>query len=199
MALFDVPGWSISGEPVGVSPQKRKRTPKQNFDKVQSATVNVERLIEQLAASPAAENTHRELKEGKGGGVSADGEGPATKRRRRVKKNKLRLSPTPITTKEDGTHEASSKKREKDKRKETSGEKVTGTPSSLESRPPSESRNTLTSLQHGMKQSLDGAQFRYVIHHDFYAGFPTVLHAFQNPVDGSTRSCTSQTVPMRMP
>lgn len=178
MALFDVPGWSISGEPVAVTPQKRKRTPKQNFDKVQSATVNVERLIEQLAASPAAEDTRREVKEGKGGGV--DGERPATKKRRRVKKSKLRQSTTPIT--QDGTQEASGTKRKKEKRKETSGENVTGTPSSLESRPPPESHSTLTNLQHGMKQRLDGAQFRYVIRHDFYAGFPTVLHAFQNPV-----------------
>ena len=183
MALFDVPGWSVPDEPVEATPKKRRRASKQNFDKVQSATVNVEKLIEQLAASPAAENTRRELKEGKGGGVFADGDRPS-KKHRRGKKTKLRQSPTPaaIPVKEDGAdEEAPRKKRKKDKRKETPGEKDTVPLSSSESRPPPESRSsgsTLTSLQHGMKQSLDGARFRYVIHHDFYAGFPTVLHAF---------------------
>jgi hypothetical protein len=195
MALFDVPGWSVPDEPVGVTPKKRRRTHKQNFDKVQSATVNLERLVEQLAPSPAAENTRSDPKEGKSGGVSADGDRPA-KKRRRVKKNKSQQSPTPATQ-DDGTHEASRKKRRKDKRKETSGEKVTATLSPLE--PPPEPRSTLTSLQHGMKQSLDGARFRYVIHRSFCAGCRTVLHLFQNPVGGSMRSSTSQTVPMLMP
>jgi hypothetical protein len=198
MTLFDVPGWSVPDEPVRVKPKKRKRTSKQNFDKVQSATVTLERLMEQLAASPAAETTRSDPKEEKSGGVSADGDRPA-KKRRRVKKNKSQQSPTPTAIQEDGTHEASRKKRKKDKRKESSGEKVTGTPSPLKSRPPPEPRSTLTSLQHGMKQSLDGARFRYVIHRSFYAGCLTVLHAFQNPVGGSTRSSTSRTVPMPMP
>jgi hypothetical protein len=74
------------------------------------------------------------------------------------------------------------------------------TPSPTETRPTPESHSTsLTSLQHGMKQSLDGARFRYVIHHNFHAGFPTVKHAFQYPAGGSTKSSTSQTVPMHMP
>jgi ribosomal RNA-processing protein 8 len=171
MALFDIPGWSIPDEPVAAAHKKRKRTSKQNVDKVKSATVNVEKLIEQLAAGPAAENTRRELKEGKSEGVSADSDHPP--KRRRVKRNKARQSPTPSAVQEDGSHKASRKKRKKEK--ETSGEKVTGTPSSLESRPPPESRNKLTSLQHGMKQSLDGARFRYVIHHNFYPWCPTVL------------------------
>ncbi|KAF8484528.1 methyltransferase-domain-containing protein [Russula ochroleuca] len=161
MTLFDVPGWSVPDEPVRVKPKKRKRTSKQNFDKVQSATVTLERLMEQLAASPAAETTRSDPKEEKSGGVSADGDRPA-KKRRRVKKNKSQQSPTPTAIQEDGTHEASRKKRKKDKRKESSGEKVTGTPSPLKSRPPPEPRSTLTSLQHGMKQSLDGARFRWI-------------------------------------
>jgi hypothetical protein len=79
MALFDVPGWSIPNEPVAVTSKKRKRASKQNLDKVQSAATNVERLMEQLAASPAAENTRHELKEGKSGGMSADGDRPPEK------------------------------------------------------------------------------------------------------------------------
>ena len=117
MVLFDVPGWSIPEEPVAAAPKKRKRTSKQDSNKVQSATVNVERLIEQLATGPAAENTRGELKEGISGGVSADGD--RLPRRRRVKRNKSRQSPTPTAAvQEDGTHTASGKKRKKTKRQE---------------------------------------------------------------------------------
>jgi ribosomal RNA-processing protein 8 len=197
MALFDVPGWSIPGEPVAVTSKKRRRASKQNFDKVQSAATNVETLMEQLAASPAAENTRYE---GKSGDVSADGDRAPKKKRRRVKRNKSQQSPTPDAVPEDETNKTSRKTRKKDKRKEKSGEKATVTPSPTETRPPPESHSTsLTNLQHGMKQSLDGARFRYVIHHNFHAGFPTVKHAFQYPAGGSTRSSTSQTVPMHMP
>jgi ribosomal RNA-processing protein 8 len=201
MTLFDVPGWSIPNEPVAVTDKKRKRTSKQNFNKVQSAATNVERLMEQLAASSTAENTRHELKEGKSGGVSADGDRPPEKKRRRVKRNKKsQQSPTPAAIQEDETYKASRKKRKTDKQKEKSGEKATVTPSPTETRPLPESRSTsLTSLQHGMKQSLDGARFRHVIHHNFHVGFPTVEHAFQYPAGGSTRSSTSQTVPMHMP
>ncbi|KAN0126628.1 putative methyltransferase domain containing protein [Russula decolorans] len=161
MALFDVPGWSVPNEPVAVTPKKRKRTSKQNLDKVQSAATNVERLMEQLAASPAAENTRHELKEDKGGGVSADGDRPPEKKRRRVKRKKSQQSPTPAAVQEDETNKASRKERKKDKRNENSGEKATVI-SSTETRPTPESRSTLTSLQHGMKQSLDGARFRWI-------------------------------------
>ena len=197
MALFDVPGWSIPGEPVAVTSKKRKRASKQNFDKVQSAATNVETLMEQLAASPAAENTRHE---GKTGDVSADGDRAPKKKRRRVKRNKSQQFPTPAAVPEDETNKTSRKTRKKDKRKEKSGEKATVTPSPTETRPPPESHSTsLTSLQHRMKQSLDGARFRYVIHYNFHAGFPTVKHAFQYPAGGSTRSSISQTVPMHMP
>lgn len=200
MALFDVPGWSIPDEPVAVMPKKRKRASKQNLDKVQSAATNMERLMEQLAASPAAENTQHELKEGKSGGVSADGDRSPEKKRRHIKRNKSQQSPTPAAVPEDETHKASRKNRKKDKRKERSGEKATVMLSPTENRPPPESRSTsLTSLQYGMKQSLDGARFRYVIHHSFHARFPTVEHAFQYTAGGSMRSSTNQTVPMHMP
>src|SRR6266566_7004688 len=185
MALFDVPGWSIPNEPVAVTSKKRKRASKKNLDKVQSVATNVERLMEQLAASPAAENARHEheLKEGKSGGVSAGGDRLPEKKRRRVKSQQ---SPTPVAVQEDETNKASRMKRRKDKRKEKSGEKATVTLSPTETRPPPESRSTsLTSLQHDMKQSLDGARFRYVIHHNFHAGFPTVEHAFRYPAGGS--------------
>lgn len=166
MALFDVPGWSIPDEPVASASKKRKRASKQNFDKVQSVTANMERLMEQLAANPTAENTQHE---GRKSGVSVVGDRPPEKKRRRVKRKKSQQYPTVAVVQEDETHKASRKKKKKDKHKEVSGEKATVTLSPAESRPPPESRSTsLTSLQHGMKQSLDGARFRYVIHHDFH-------------------------------
>lgn len=165
MALFDVPGWSIPNEPITVTSKKRKRASKQNLDKVQSAATNVERLMEQLAASPAAEDTRHELKEGTSGGVSADGDRPPKKKRNRVRRNKFQPSPTPAAVQEDETNKTSRRKRKKDKEreKEKSGENAAVTLSPTETRPPPESRSTsLTSLQHDMKQSLDGARFRWI-------------------------------------
>lgn len=166
MALFDVPGWSIPDEPVAGTSKKRKRASKQNFDKVQSVTANMERLMEQLAASPAAENTrHEEDKSG----VCVVGDRPPKKKCRRVKRNKSQQSPTPAVVQEDETHKAPGKKKKKDKHKGVSGEKAIMTRFPAESRPPPDSRSTsLTSLQHGMKRSLDGARFRYVIHHNLH-------------------------------
>ncbi|KAI9454618.1 methyltransferase-domain-containing protein [Russula earlei] len=153
MALFDVPGWSISGDPVAVASKKRKRTSKHRDDsnKVRSATVNVEKVIEQLAASPTAENTHR------GDGSAAEGR---QKKRRRAKP---RQPPTHTAVQEE-THGQSEKKRQKDRPKEKSGDdnKAAGTQSPSTSHSATESRSTLTSLQTAMRQSLDGARFRWI-------------------------------------
>ncbi|KAH9960511.1 methyltransferase-domain-containing protein [Russula dissimulans] len=162
MVLFDVPGWSVPGHPVAVTPKKRKRKSKHDSHNIQSATANVEKVIEQLAASPAErENTRR-------GGVSASatvGDRPARrKNRRRAKDNKSQRSPTPAAVREDETHAAPKKKRRKEERPgDTLKAKATGAaqaPST--SNPTPEPRGSLTSLQHAMKQSLDGARFRWI-------------------------------------
>jgi len=156
MVLFDVPGWTVPGHPVAVTPKKRKRKSKHD---IQSATVNVEKVIEQLAASPAG-NTRR-------GGVSAsateDDRPSRRKNRRRAKDNDSRRSPV----QEDATHAPSKKRRKKEERPgDTKATRVAQTPSTSTFNPTPVPRGSLTNLQHAMKQSLGGARFRFVIHHE---------------------------------
>ncbi|KAH9994079.1 methyltransferase-domain-containing protein [Russula compacta] len=158
MALFDVPGWSIPGDPVAVTSKRRKRTSKHDLDKVQSATVTIEKLMEQLDAPGLTAQKPR-----RGLNASAQGDQPASKKHKRAKGNQSQHSPIPTTVLQDGSQGPSKKKRRKERSKEeTSGNRVTASLSPSSSHPPPESRSTLTSLQHGMKQSLDGARFRWI-------------------------------------
>ncbi|KAH9002365.1 methyltransferase-domain-containing protein [Lactarius hatsudake] len=156
MTLFDVPGWSVPGAPVAVSSKKRKRPSKQGLDQIQSATVNMEKLMERLAT----EQTHDANTKGdRGEGVSADADQSPKKKRKRVK-DQVQRSHTPARG--DGEQRMPKKKR-KDREKKTGADKVTSSPPLAPSHPPSQpSGNALTSLQRGMKQSLDGARFRWI-------------------------------------
>jgi ribosomal RNA-processing protein 8 len=148
MALFDVPGWSISNEPVAVVPKRRKRSSGHDLEKVSSASANIEKLMEQLVARPAAGSTPVT------GVVSARRDQPPKKNRKRTKGNKNRQPQILATLQGDAAQVAPGKKIKKDRPKVPIGEKpaVSSSPAS---------RGTLTSLQHDMKQSLDGARFRY--------------------------------------
>jgi ribosomal RNA-processing protein 8 len=154
MVLFDVPGWSVPGAPVAVPSKKRK--PPQGLDQIQAATVNVEKLMKRLATEQTHARTkgdHSELSAG------ADASQPPKKKRRRVK-DKVQQSLTPARG--DG-EQNTPRKKGKDGQKKTRGDKVTSSPSPAPSHPTAQpSGNALTSLQRGMKQSLDGARFRYV-------------------------------------
>ncbi|KAI0291704.1 methyltransferase-domain-containing protein [Russula brevipes] len=158
MALFDVPGWSIPDDPVAVTSKKRKRAPKRDSDKVQSATVNVEKLMAGLAASPVTESPHRG-KNGRGR-VSTGGDRPPPQKRKRS--NLQSPAPTAAAVQDNGTRRASKKEKKKDRRKTVPEDTANASPPPSSSHPPPESRSTLTSLQHGMKQRLDGARFRWI-------------------------------------
>jgi ribosomal RNA-processing protein 8 len=166
MVLFNVPGWSISDDPVTVIPKKRKPSSKNDLNKVQSATANIEMLMEQLAASPAMGNTRQEVK-GKSGVVSpVQYDQPPKKKRRRAKSNKAQHSQTPVALQGDAAQGALGKKKKKKERSKerTADEAPASLSPSLSQPPPPHPRGTLTSLQYSMKQSLDGARFRYAIH-----------------------------------
>ena len=201
MVLFDVPGWSVSDDPVVVPPKKRKRYSKQDVDKVQSATANIEKLMEQLASNPAVEKAPHEVKKGKKTGVvSAQYDQPPKKRRRHVKSNKAQEPQTPAAVEGAPAQDAPARKRKKDTPRVTTGEKVAGSSPTPSSRPPPQSLpSTLTSLQHGMKQSLDGARFRYVIHPPPFFSMDAQARISKNPAGGSTRSSTSRTALTHMP
>ncbi|KAI0306946.1 methyltransferase-domain-containing protein [Multifurca ochricompacta] len=73
MVLFDVPGWTVPGDPVAVAPKKRKRPIKRHLDKVQSATVNIEKLMGRLTngtQKASGKKEKVELKETAGDKVS---------------------------------------------------------------------------------------------------------------------------------
>ena len=176
MALFDVPGWSVPDDPVAVTPQKRKRTSKSDSNKIRSATVNVERVMEQLAARPGPAAVSPQ-KEDNNRGLSTGGGRPSKKKRRHVEGNKSQQAPTPTAIQQVETHRTPKKKRKKGGPKETSGDKTAGS-QSPSSRLASEAHSTLTSLQHDMKQSLDGARFRCVI------------YPYPNSYAGDTHLCT---------
>ena len=153
MVLFDVPGWSVSGAPVAVPSKKRKRP--QGLDQIQSATVNVEKLMKRLATEQ--EQTHASTKGDRSGpSAGADGHQPPKKKRKRVQ-DKVQQSHTPARG--DGEQNASRKKR-KGGQKNTRGDKAASLAASHPT--PRPSGNALTTLQRGMKHSLVGARFRYV-------------------------------------
>jgi hypothetical protein len=151
MVLFDVPGWSNSDIPVVAIPKKRKRSSKNDL---QSATANIELLMNQLAAGPSMQ--------GKSGVVSAvQRDQPPKKKRRRANSNKALQPQTPVALQGDAPQGALGKKKKKERTKERTADEapVSLSPSSSQPPPPSP-RGKLTSLQHSMKQSLDGARFR---------------------------------------
>ena len=164
MALFDVPGWSVPHDPVAATPRKRKRTSKHGSNKkIQSATVNVEKVMEQLSArlGPAAESPLRDLTEGKNGGPSTEDDRPPRTKRRRAQGNKSQQSPIPATQQVEPHKPSKKRKKERPKQSPPAGDKVPGSRSTA-SQLPTETRSALTSLQHDMKHSLDGARFRCV-------------------------------------
>lgn len=183
MALFDVPGWSISDKPVTVVSKRRKRSSGHDFDKVSLASANIDKLMEQLVASPAAGSTP----------VSARPDQPQKKSRKRAKGDKNRQPRILTALQGDAAQVAPGKKIKKNRPKGPIGEKAT-----VSSSPPS--RSTLTSLQHDMKQSLDGARFRYAAHSPpFPSDAVPLKHVFENPAGGSTRSSTSWIALVHMP
>ena len=160
MVHFDVPGWSVPGAPVAVPSSKKRKRP-QALDHVQSATVNVEKLMKRLAT----EQSHTS--------VTADTDQSHKKKRKR------KVEPSHPPARGDG-EQSTPKKKRKERQKKT-GEK--GTPllsPASPHRPLQPSGNALTTLQRGMKQSLDGARFRYVNHpHHAHRTPPTMRHASQ--------------------
>ncbi|KAF8264962.1 methyltransferase-domain-containing protein [Lactarius quietus] len=108
----------------------------------------------------ATEQTHARTKGAHSGlSAGADAHEPPKKKRRRVK-DKVQQTHTPARG--DGEQNTSRKKR-KDRQQKTGGDKLASSPSPAPSHPtPQSSGNGLTTLQRGMKQSLDGARFRWI-------------------------------------
>ncbi|KAG1753879.1 methyltransferase-domain-containing protein [Suillus paluster] len=207
MALFEVPGWSVPTAPVSILAQstskKRKRPAAQDADKMQSAEVNLDKLMQKLGSV----------------GNREDKQGPKKK-----KKKQERTTRAPDTK---GAHATSNKATEKVSSphggsieqpvKGVSGlRKKVKQKKSLKhdaGKPEQRPRNVspavdevpgLTSLQKGMKESLDGARFRWInellyksdsseavrmmkedpaVFHDYHSGFRHQVQSWpSNPV-----------------
>ncbi|KAF8974344.1 methyltransferase-domain-containing protein [Flammula alnicola] len=180
MALFDVPGWTVKAMPVQVS-KKRKR-PSTSANQLESAEVNVEKLMSKL------ENVRPgELSEPKLPSTEFNSETKKRKQRQKQKRGQVSaerqkeikektLPPTSLpdvkqnTLPESPIHgnklriEPSLKPKKKAKTKHST-DPPQATPSKPISAPGkalASSASGLTALQKSMKDSLDGARFRLI-------------------------------------
>jgi len=147
---------------VGTTPKKRKRPVDQDDDKVHNAKINLDKLMDRLKGEDnARERPKRKRHKGKtqdiGQGYKADQGQESTNSEKK-----------PVRKKNNGQKDESSLTL-----KETKGSKRKKAPDNLHASLSSErdeshdainppASNGLTTLQHRMKQSLDGARFRWI-------------------------------------
>ncbi|KAG1755859.1 methyltransferase-domain-containing protein [Suillus lakei] len=206
MAQFDVPGWSMPTAPVSKSAQstskKRKRPAAQDADKMQSVEVNLDKLMQKL-----------------GSVGSQDKQGPKKKKKHEKTtrgldaKDEHAASTEKVSSSPGGSIKGSAAKQAA---KGGSGlhkkikQKKSLKPDAGKSEQQSHNVSTadevsgLTSLQKGMKDSLDGARFRMIneslyksdsseavrmmkedpaVFHDYHSGFRHQVQSWpSNPV-----------------
>jgi len=157
--LFEVPGWSVSTEPLSPSPSKKSKKRKRPHDndgsseKLESAQVNLDKLMKTLERADSVTRPQKKKHKGKKstgppGGVADNKSAAATppkaspeKARPNDVKDVKKLSKKPkgkhVTPKEKGVS------------------KPDHPPKATDSGDPN-----LTTLQNRMKRKLDGARFR---------------------------------------
>lgn len=170
MALFDIPGWSVSAPPVAESSQqvsKKRKRPASDSDKLQSAEVNLEKLVKRLKGKGTDTKSvgkgkgkekadkKKEVKQAKKSKAqrAADAESEAKK------KTISRPMPLKAIDKDSITSERPAKRQ----RTKLAVAEASSTPSPVK-KVDGGSTDGLTALQKGMKQSLDGARFRCVVY-----------------------------------
>ncbi|KAH7887886.1 putative uracil phosphoribosyltransferase [Phlebopus sp. FC_14] len=160
MALFEVPGWSMPSPPVSAKKRKRGHS-LQNSDQLRAAEANVEKLIHSLDAgknTPDAPNQKKKRKHDRG--HSQLDKDLATSSAPLVTFPSVKLCRT-----ENGGGASVNKKKRKGKPNSTVEEDRTG-PSLPRSKASTSTQNDndsgLTSLQKGMRVSLNGARFRWI-------------------------------------
>jgi len=180
MALFDVPGWTVPDTPVSEStnPRKRKR-PGKDEDKVQTASINFEKLMKKLDTpttasqkTPSKKQRKRAKKDEHGVGQSEkragaphthgkDAERPQQAAKHKEKGGSIqakRAEPTSRSTPSKKTRNQSQEKQAASQ--STQPHDTFPAPEPTGSSP--KSKDGLTALQAGMKSSLDGARFRWI-------------------------------------
>ncbi|OCH90736.1 hypothetical protein OBBRIDRAFT_584527 [Obba rivulosa] len=183
MALFDVPGWSVPSEPVAQASSRNKKRKRpgaapaeDDANKMRAAQVNVEKLMEKLddagaqgAAEPQTRKKRkRNLKsgEGKKGELGQGGSDEAASSTQPGKQAQKKAAPQPQqsvpagTKNEDGPSQEKKKKRGRQKEKGKAVDAPAPSVPAPKSKP--QPAQGLTALQANMKNSLDGARFRWI-------------------------------------
>jgi hypothetical protein len=168
MALFDIPGWSVSAPPVAESSShvsKKRKRPASEFNNLQSAEVNLEKLVKRLKGKGDAE-----VRDSKG--KSKAGEKAELKRERERKsktqtlhvEDKKKTISRPMPLKAVGRTSIVSERPTKRQKTKPVVSEASSTPSVSPAKKVDDASTAgLTVLQKGMKHSLDGARFRCVI------------------------------------
>lgn len=220
MALFEVPGWSVPDAPAPGNTNKRKRNATKSDEKVSTAEINFEKLMKRLESGKDVPQPHPKKTKGKQKSKpAADSDQPndttprfkaaergaeqtqKNKRAdRRQRKKAAQSSAAPSSERErdgDGEDASSPRKRKKKGGEHDAETKELPEPSSVRSTSPEEKTSAgLTAMQAGMRHSLDGARFRYVLPHlPSYCSTPS--HRHTRTAGGSTSYCTSLTALMR--
>lgn len=174
MPLFEIPGWSIASDPV-VEPQehgsKKRKRPSASTDKLESMEVNLEKLVKRWKGSS-------ETNEGKNGdGKRVENVGLPLPHKREAKrrgkksrtddieeKKKYISLPKPLKATSMDFDMIVVPPQAKPLKRSWSA--VTSSPKTVSPAKNGNSSTTpgLTTLQEGMKRSLDGARFRQVGH-----------------------------------
>jgi ribosomal RNA-processing protein 8 len=161
MAHFEVPGWSVPVSPAG-SPRKRKRPG--SDDKVQSVEANLDRLVKRLRRNDhededdsAGIKPYKSTRYRSGEGESVGQRGKRMGKRRSQgaevfkspNKDSIISGPLPLQKVKKRKYGEVALDRQSSSQKSISKGGLLG-----------EISSGLTSLQKGMKQSLEGARFR---------------------------------------
>ncbi|PCH41310.1 hypothetical protein WOLCODRAFT_131836 [Wolfiporia cocos MD-104 SS10] len=200
MALFDVPGWTVPAAPVVEQPQRKRKRPSaqsgEDGAKVETPTINFEKLMEKLEAGNAAQRPSKRQRkdaqkkqgqqeraaEREGGGAGAPrgpandadrakhqgkGKGKEKGRSDAAEKGKKAKGPAVASSSpsEGDARASKSKKRQKkgksNERADSSAPTAGGSKKADAGQSSNDAQN-LTALQAGLKNSLDGARFRWI-------------------------------------
>jgi len=166
MALFDVPGWAVPATPVAEQPNRlTKKRKRPSLDGVLPTEINLEKLVKKLKdGTPGRDGQGRSTDTSNVPGTSKSKQRKSKKKKekaKRVEERKQTISlPKPLKPVDRTSISPPLPKRSESKheRKESSS-----TYHSILGRKSVEAHgSSLTALQQGMKQSLDGARFRII-------------------------------------
>lgn len=152
MSIFEVGGWAVKAAPVRETTQRlsKKRKRPSDHSKIETAGVNVDKLMEKLTQGLPKTSTST---------GSQNAEEPRKKKRKKLhSRDVTKNEQVSVTNSEIRDRESSPTKAKNQHKRDLRPSKTT----SKNSKQKAPSDASLTSLQKGMKDSLDGARFRLI-------------------------------------